>query len=624
MSRNNNVRGPTSALTEFLREQGITARTVLQRRRTQDQQNADAEDNSNAAGSSSQAAATASSSAVAATTGDDDDMDVDESPRRPRGRKGKGKAKAGGNDSDDLDASEDDAPVAKKKKKLSKAAEAKLKAKAKANARKKGVEVSDDEDYEDEDEYTAPSKKTGAAAAGPPPVGSFENCADCEQQFTVTRYTMAARPGPGWLCHECTKALGLDPFKKPAAPRKRKAPTEKRKVVNFEEVEKAQSLSKLCIQVISKHIEDIEAFGDIGHINLDSIARVISKNRSLTAQNAPLFYDVKNTRLTFYDATKLESSALCTLASLNPNVEQLRLDLCGRIDNSAISHWSSHLKNLTRLELLGPFLIRPPAWIDFFRARGAQLQGFLITQSPRFDLDCVEALVEHCGTTLTELRLAEIGKMADEFLPHIAKCSNLVHLDLSYPDNSLNDDAVVELLAVVSPRLEYLSLSGNEALTDDVLERGIQAHTRTLRCLALCNLPELTDAGVAKLFSGWAPHAALEKIEMARCHGPASKALAALLKHSGPNLLELNINSWKDTDTDVLSRIAKSAPKLMRLNVGWCRGVDDFVIKSLLESPCGETLKEIKVYGCNRLTENCPRKVGVTIYGVEAHAAGPS
>lgn len=425
-------------------------------------------------------------------------------------------------------------------------------------------------------------------------------------QFTVTRYTLAARDGEGWLCHECAKAAGMDPFKKPTAPRKRKAPAERRKTVNFEEPEKAQSLAMLCIQVVSKHIEDIEAFGDIGHINLDAIAKVIAKNRSLTAENAPLFYNVKNTRLTFYDATKLEPPALCALASLNPNLERLRVDFCGRIDNSAIQHWAEHLTHLTRLELLGPFLVHSSAWINFFKARGSQLQSFLITQSPRFDLACVEALAEHCSSTLTELRLAEVGELCDEFLPHIAKCSKLTWLDLSYPSKSLSVDAVVEMLAVLGKQLVHLDLSGHEALTDEVLDRGIKAHTPALVSLALANLPELTDSGVADFFNTWKPHPALERLKMARCHGPSSNALTAVLKHSGASLQELNINSWKDTDTDVLSRIAAHAPKLTRLNVGWCRGVDDFVLKTLLDSECGKTLEEVKVYGCHRLTENCP------------------
>ena len=156
---------------------------------------------------------------------------------------------------------------------MSKAAEAKLKAKEKAKAKAKGKgkgkgKKGDDDDYEDdsdedEDAYTALSKMWKDTAK--PPVGSFEECARCKKQFTVvclllfvihqriqiqlqTKYTLAANPPPGFLCHVCAKASGADPFKKPAAPRKRKAPADKRNVVNFEE-RRFPSLATLCIQV---------------------------------------------------------------------------------------------------------------------------------------------------------------------------------------------------------------------------------------------------------------------------------------------------------------------------------------------------------------------------------------
>lgn len=63
-----------------------------------------------------------------------------------------------------------------------------------------------------------------------------------------TKYTMAATPGLGYLCHACAKAAGADPFKKPATPRKRKTPTDKRTIVHFEE-RRFPTLASLCIEV---------------------------------------------------------------------------------------------------------------------------------------------------------------------------------------------------------------------------------------------------------------------------------------------------------------------------------------------------------------------------------------
>lgn len=64
---------------------------------------------------------------------------------------------------------------------MTKAAEAKAKAAAKAEAKKKKGD--EDEDSEEEDPYNALSKMWKDTSK--PPVGSFENCARCNKQFTV-------------------------------------------------------------------------------------------------------------------------------------------------------------------------------------------------------------------------------------------------------------------------------------------------------------------------------------------------------------------------------------------------------------------------------------------------------
>ena len=109
---------------------------------------------------------------------------------------------------------------------------------------------------------------------------------------------MAAVPGPGFLCHQCAKASGSDPFKKPALPKRKKvSPADKRNVVYFDD-KRFPTLVSMCIQVssaafmieerklillqlITKHIDDVEALGDIGAINMDAISKALSKNRSL-------------------------------------------------------------------------------------------------------------------------------------------------------------------------------------------------------------------------------------------------------------------------------------------------------------------------------------------------------
>ncbi|KAJ6508101.1 RNI-like protein [Mycena vulgaris] len=567
----NGIRGPTSALTDFLRSTGITPTTIARRVATQ----AAAQPQPEAGPSNSRPSTRRNTS----------HRDVDE-----------------GYASDNLD--EPESPP--KKKKLTKAAEAKLKAKAKKKKK------DEDEDYdEDEDAYTALSK---SAFSGPKPaVGSFADCATCEKQFTVTKYTMAANPGPGYLCHPCAKASGTDPFKKAAAPRKRKTPAEKRSLVHIEE-RSFPSLVSICIDVVARHIDDVEAFGDIGALNMEAISKALSKNRSLTSDNAPLFYGAENTRLALYDATNLSPDAFTTLGHLNPNLTSLRLDFCGPLNDTVMSSWTNSFPNLVSLELFGPFLVREAAWIAFLQSH-PNLEAFLITQSPRFSMDCLNALVSSSKVTLRRLGLREVGKLCDAFLEPIAEISALAYLDLAEPSESLTDDAVVALLEAVGATLTHLDLSGHSALTDDMLAHGIDPHVRVLTSLALSHLPELTDAGVAAFFGAF-ENGGLVRLDLSRNPELATDALEAVVAHSAATLQELNINGWKDAGEVALNGLA-TARDLRKLDVGWCRSVDDFVVKKLLEG-C-RSLVEMKVWGCNRVEGKWGEtRRGVKIHGIES------
>ncbi|KAH8830465.1 hypothetical protein DL96DRAFT_944407 [Flagelloscypha sp. PMI_526] len=547
-------------------------------------------------------------------------------------------------DSDNLD--EPARPSPPKKQKMTKAQEAKAKAAAK---KKKEAEERDEED----DAYTALSK---SAFNGPskPPNGSMIDCVKCEQKFTVTRYTLAAIPGPGWLCHVCAKASGADPFKKPAAPRKRKPATEKRTVVHYEE-KRFPSLISLCVQVVSKHIDEVEALGDLGTLNLQEIAKAIAKNRSLTSENVQLFYNASQVSLTLFDATNLLPAAYDTLALLNPCLTSLRLDYCGQINSSSLDSLANNLPNLREIELLGPFLVRTDAWQHFLHSK--KLTSFKITQSPRFDLACLDSLLCTSGDTLQELRLCEVGQLDDTFIraligsdpeseetkgkkkrgrgrpSAVGACEPstspflpcLRYLDLSHPSEACSQDALLELIYNLGVNLEHLDLRGHDTIMDEFFTRGILSCCSHLRTLIMASVSEeLTDAGIAAFFSSW-QNPPLTHIDLSRNPSLASSALTALLDHSGATLEYLNINGWKNVSHDTATSVAVKARELRRLDMGWCREVDDFVLKALIMGNEDEHrsglpfLKEIWVWGCGRVNGMFPRKKGVLVHGLEGH-----
>ncbi|KAJ7074868.1 hypothetical protein B0H15DRAFT_956510 [Mycena belliarum] len=303
--------------------------------------------------------------------------------------------------------------------------------------------------------------------------------------------------------------------------------------------------------VVARHIDDVEAFGDIGALNMEAISKALSKTRRLTSDNAPLFYSAENKRLSMYDATNLTPDAFTALGHLNPNLTTLKLDFCGPLNDAVMSSWTNSLPHLVSLELLGPFLIREAAWIAFLQAH-PNMEAFLITQSPRFSLDCLAALIASSKTMLRRLRLREVGKLCDAFVEPIAEIVALEYLDLAEPAEWLTDDAVIALLSKVGTTLTHLDLSGHGALTDDVLAHGLDPYA-----------PALTSRATLRL--------------------------------------ALNISGWKDVGEVALSGLA-GARELRTLDVGWCRAMDNFVMKKVLEG-C-RALVEIKVWGCDRVEGN--------------------
>ena len=212
--------------------------------------------------------------------------------------------------------------------------------------------------------------------------------------------------------------------------------------------------------------------------------------------------------------------------------------------------------------------------------------------------------------------MREVQKLNDEFVDIMKKMTGLTYLDLGYPESSLSEEALVELMSGVGQGLKHLDLSGHALVTDTFLMDGIKARARVLAGLALANVPLLTDEGVAEFFDTWAiksesdelpSNPPLTTLDLSRNTTLSSSALVAILSHSGATLTHLNINEWKGTSEESLNEIVARAKDLRWLDVGWCREMNNFVMKAIMEK-C-EKVKEFKVFGCNRLTEHCPRKV---------------
>ncbi len=51
--------------------------------------------------------------------------------------------------------------------------------------------------------------------------------------------------------------------------------------MHYEERVGVLPLGDVCIGMIGKYIEDVEQLGDIGHVNMDKVCKIISRSRLL-------------------------------------------------------------------------------------------------------------------------------------------------------------------------------------------------------------------------------------------------------------------------------------------------------------------------------------------------------
>ena len=459
--------------------------------------------------------------------------------------------------------------------------------------KKKGEE---DEAYEPEDERDY--GRSAFSHKNRPAPGKIDFCAKCNCRFTVTIYDKVDPESGGLLCSVCGSA-----DKGKAAERKAKPAIRKKraKALLDGEIANVPKLGDSCIQLIAEHIEDVEVLGDIGHVNMDKICQIISRNRSLTSETVQLFFDPSLKTLSLYDCAKISGQKYMQLAQMCPNLETLRLHMCGQITDENILFFAKHLTNLKHIILRGSFLVTVHGWTQFFEMVGARLEGFELSSTSRFNFDTIQALVANCPN-LTTLTLSKLTHLNDEMVASLASLTQLTHLDLSHSGETINDASVIEVLSQVGPQLVTLDLSGLRELTDDVLISGVLLHCTNIQNLILNDLDLLTDEGVCLFFHDWnARNPALLTCQLERCPKVKDAAIASLLNHSGSNLRHLNLNSLDELSHEIMLKVPDSLPQCKTLDISWVRSVNDTIVQRICENL--KTLEQLKVWGCNRVTE---------------------
>lgn len=566
---NRGIRGPNSALTEFLRQQGINAEDIRQRhlRRLNGEED-DGQENGNEGEEEG-----AEQPEAVAENGDEQD-DGEELQIRIAARR-KRRAAAGKDDNDDYTDSDEQ-------------------------------EIDEDEDGNDVAVRRRSRRKV---------VGEEETCAQCFQEFVINVYSKIAPTG-GYLCPDCTtKQLEKERAMKKNQLLSRKKRQKLAAALLDRQDLKIPTLQDLAIKKVTEKIEYVEQFGDIGSINMKKISKILCRNRSLSDNTLQLFLDTNVERLEFWDCSGLSRNAYDKICSFCPNIKELKLLMCGRFHNDNLNYFASNLKILTKIELDGPFLINNQTWQNFFETVGDRLTSFKVSHTHRFDDETMKTLLEKCGPNMTELRLSRLDgvkeKESYDLMP--VYLTKLEYLEISFPhqEELVTDSALINLLSINGESLHTLILDGCSGLTDEFLINGIKPFCSNLRKLSLSFLDQITSEGFVALFNEWNANLGLNEVYLRKCFSLGDEGIIEFLLHSAQSLVELSINSIKDLTVDTF-QIMK-CPNLTYLDTGFVRAVDDDVLE-LIGKNCPQ-LKVLDTYGNNRCTSGAKIREGLKVIG---------
>ncbi|KAK4138754.1 RNI-like protein [Trichocladium antarcticum] len=485
----------------------------------------------------------------------------------------------------------------------------KIKAGKKFQKRKRGL---DDEDDEDDLAFAIHQERSA------PLPGQMGNCANCGIRFTVTPYTRNA-PDGGLLCGPCGKELDKDsagPKKKAkragggAVGRRRQLQSN---ILDGTYALGAKSLMTLCIETLAKNIDLAEDLGDLPSSVVDKIARKLSKHRLLDSRTLSLFLQPEADEVYIYDGARLTADDYIRIFQTVPGLKKLKIRNGIHFKDSVMDYLISRHIELETFYIHGANLLSETKWKEFLHAKGTSLRSLQVYWTDKHFTDDVLAVLPATCPSLTRLKVCHNQQVTGTGITAIAQIPTLRHLSLDLR-NEAHSDIYVDLVARIGAGLQTLSLTRVPGLDNTVLD-AIHTHCRALEKLRVTDSEEVTDAGFARLFAGWA-NPGLRFVDVQKCRqldaahpranpdglGFCSDGFRALMAHSGTTLAQLNVHGCRGIGAAALEEVFapdKVYEAMVKLEVSFCEEVTDFVVGSIFR--CCPELRELNVFGCMKV-----------------------
>ncbi|KAL1994637.1 hypothetical protein VTN49DRAFT_2107 [Thermomyces lanuginosus] len=449
-----------------------------------------------------------------------------------------------------------------------------------------------------------------------PVPGQLENCELCGKRFTVTAYSKTG-PNGGLLCTKCSKELQAeDAKKKPkkTGPRISRRKNQSRLLDGFAQPG-AVSLAEMCTKKVADNINDIEEFGDLPPNLLRRLSQILSKRRVITPRTLQLFLRSDLESIDIYDCAKLETEDFERIFMCMPRLVNVNLRFAGQLKDSVLEYAMGRPLRIKHLYLDATNLVSDGCWRQLLIKLGPQLETLKLSNlDSSFDDETVATLATHCPN-LRRLKLKSCWKLGDGALDAISRMEALEHLSLEFI-RPTQPEKVVHLVEQRGPKLRTLSLQSFRD-TDDRLLDAIHQHCRQLEKLRLADNSVCTDQGYTRLFTEWDNPAlrfvdlsSTRDVDNANPDGPeepiglASQGIAALMQHSGSRLEVLNISSCRHISHEAFEQVFHADqryPRLREMDISFQTSLDDFLVASIFRS-C-PALQKLTAFGCFKVRD---------------------
>lgn len=576
---NNRIRGPQSALTDFLASNNISAAQIAsdyERRRREAQQQAEQDINTNG-----------------------ETREAEDEPER-----------------------QETAAAKKKRKRQEEKALAKIKESKDFKRHKKLNEGGPDGD-DDEVAWDMYAKKV-------PLPGQLENCEICEKRFTVTAYSKEGPEG-GLLCTKCSKEQEAQ---------RKKDQKPKRQSVSRGKVRQAQSnlldgfiqngsksLQELCIRKVADNIHDVDEFGDLPQSLLKRLSQILSKRRVVTSRTLDLFLRPDLDAVDVYDCGKLEVEDYIKIFSVISNVQTINLRNAGQFKDEVVDYILEREVPLKHVQLEAANLVSNQKWVEFFERGGYRFESLKLEWLDySLDDDAFTHLIQGCPN-IQRLKLKKCFRLGDAALGAMRPLKHLEHLSLRFPSPT-SPTALAELIVSVGLNLRTLSLESFNDADDSVLS-AIHSNCTHLKKLRFTENDLCTDSDFVSLFTDWSnpPLTFIDlnsnrSIDCSEPDGPeqaiglASTGFLALMNHSGTCIERLDISSCRHIEYSAFSDVfdgKKRYPNLKDINVSFLTKIDTAIVAGMFRS-C-PLLVKVTAFGCSHVKDVAVPK-GVALIGL--------